>query len=104
MDDYFPKAAKAEAKLSRPVTQLTDARAEDWSERFREDPAQDRTKTSLLARSRRREGGLSRGPAPTGDNVVSIMDALKRSVAADKGKRQDKSMKPAGPGNRISSY
>ena len=28
--------------------------------------------------------------APTGGNVVSIMDALKRSVAADKGKGKSK--------------
>ena len=31
-DDYFPKAAKADAKLTRLVTELIDARTEDWSD------------------------------------------------------------------------
>ena len=37
---------------------------------------------------RRGKAAEPEAPEPTGDNVVSIMDALKRSVAADKGKRK----------------
>ena len=86
-DDYFPKAAKAEAKLTRLVTELIDARTEGWSERFLEDTVQEQMKKIVAGKKPRR--GKAEEPeatAPTGGNVVSIMDALKRSVAADKGK------------------
>ena len=90
-DDYFPKAAKAEAKLTRLVTELIDARTEGWSERFLEDTVQEQMKKIVAGKKPRR--GKAEEPeatAPTGGNVVSIMDALKRSVAADKGKVKGK--------------
>ena len=91
-DDYFPKAAKAEAKLTRLVTELIDARTEAWSERFLEDTVQEQMKKIVAGKKPRR--GKAEEPeatAPTGGNVVSIMDALKRSVAArqGQGKEQD---------------
>ena len=98
-DDYFPKAAKAEAKLTRLVTELIDARTEAWSERFLEDTVQEQMKKIVAGKKPRR--GKAEEPeatAPTGGNVVSIMDALKRSVAADKGKRQEQELNLAGRG------
>jgi DNA end-binding protein Ku len=86
-DDYVPKAAKAEAKLTRLVTALIGARTEGWSERLLEDTVQEQMKKIVAGKKPRR--GKAQEPeatAPTGDNVVSIMDALKQSVAADKGK------------------
>ena len=90
-DDYFPKAAKAEAKLTRLVTELIDTRTEAWSERFLEDTVQEQMKKIVTGKKPRR-GKVAEPEAtgPTGGNVVSIMDALKRSVAADKGKVKDK--------------
>ena len=94
-DDYFPKAAKAEAKLTRLVTELIDARTEGWSERFLEDTVQEQMKKIVAGKKPRR--GKAEEPeatAPTGGNVVSIMDALKRSVAADKGKGKEQDLNP----------
>ena len=84
-DDYFPKAA--EAKLTRLVTELIYPRTEAWSERFLEDTVQKQMKKIVAGKKPRRgKAEEQEATAPTGGNVVSIMDALKRSVAADKGK------------------
>ena len=90
-DDYVPKAAKAEAKLTRLVTELIDRRTEAWSDRFLEDTVQQQMK-KIVAGKKPRRGKVEEpeATAPTGGNVVSIMDALKRSVAGDKGKGRSK--------------
>jgi DNA end-binding protein Ku len=86
-DDYFPKTAKAEAKLTRLVTELIDARTEGWSERFLEDTVQEQMKKIVAGKKPRRgKADEPEATATTGGNVVSIMDALKRSVAGEKGK------------------
>ena len=59
-DDYFPKAAKAEAKLTRLVTELIDARTEGWSERFVEDTVQEQMKKIVAGKKPRRGKGRSR--------------------------------------------
>ena len=71
-DDFFPKAAKAEAKLTRLVTELIDARTEVWSERFVEETVQEEIKKIVAGKKPRR--GKATEPesaAPTSDNVVS---------------------------------
>lgn len=90
-DDYFPQAAKVEAKLTRLVTEFIDAHTETWSDRFLEDTVQERMKKILAGKKpRRRKAAESDAMSPTDGNVVSIMEALKRSVAADKDKRDGK--------------
>jgi DNA end-binding protein Ku len=88
----FPEAAKPEAKLTRLVGELIDARTEDWSERFLADDVQERMR-KIIAGKKPRPGKAAEAesPAPTGGNVVSIMDALKRSLAADKPNTKRKS-------------
>jgi DNA end-binding protein Ku len=86
-EDYFPHEARAEAKLTRLVTQLIEARTEAWSERFVKDPVQDRMKKIIAGKKPATPKAAEEAPEPVGDNVVSIMDALKRSVAAEKRKR-----------------
>jgi len=79
--DYFPKPAKTEAKLTRLVGEVIEAGTEPWSERFLEDTVQERMKKVIAGKEPRAPRRKSEGPPPTGDNVVSIMDALKRSLA-----------------------
>ena len=71
------------------MTQLIDARTVAWSDRFLEDEVQERMK-KIIAGKKPRRGKKAEAEVeaePTGGNVVSIMDALKRSVAAEKRKR-----------------
>ena len=103
-DDYFPKAGEGRGEATRLVTELIDARTESWSDRFVEDTVQEQMK-KIVAGKEAAAAGRRQEPeahAPTGGNVVSIMDALKRSVAArqGQGKKQDlnRSRRPASPG------
>jgi DNA end-binding protein Ku len=73
-DDYFPKAAKAEAKLTRLVTELIDSRTEAWSESFVEDTMQEQMKKIVAGKKPPGKAAEEESPAPTGGNVVSIMD------------------------------
>ena len=63
------------------------ARIEGWSERFVADTVQDRMKKIIAGKKPAKAKAPEEAPEPAGDNVVSIMDALKRSVAAEKRKR-----------------
>jgi DNA end-binding protein Ku len=77
--------AKADPKLTRLLARLIDARTAAWSDDLVEDPVQDELEKIIAAKKKsgKRAAKPKRDeePAPTGDNVVSIMDALKRSVA-----------------------
>jgi DNA end-binding protein Ku len=82
-----PAPGKADAKLTRRVGKLIEALTVDWSDDLVSDPVQD----NLAKLITRKAGGRKpagekhhEAPPPSGDNVVSIMDALKRSLAADK--------------------
>jgi DNA end-binding protein Ku len=83
--------AKADAKLTRLVTRLIDERTTDWSDDLVDDPVQEKLEKIIAAKKKgQRRAAKARkedAPAPTGDNVVSIMDALKRSLAASKNAR-----------------
>ena len=92
-DEYLPKPAKPAAKLTRLVTALIDERTEPWSERYLEDTVQEQMK-KIVAGKQPRKGKAKEpeSPAPTGGNVVSIMEALKRSLGDEKargGKKKD---------------
>jgi DNA end-binding protein Ku len=87
-DDYFAaiETEKPDAELMGLVTKLIDARTRKWSADLAHDPVQDRL-LDIIA-SKKRKGGRRAPPepepeAPPAGNVVNIMDALRRSLAAE---------------------
>ncbi len=83
------KGDAPEPGLKTLLTRLIDARTKPWSADFVADPVQ----AGLLDLIARKQKGRKRAPkaappAPaTASNVVDIMDALKRSLAAERGKK-----------------
>lgn len=97
-EEYFSgiDAGKPDAGALKLVGRLIDERTADWDPAMVADPVRKRLKAIVAARARkqkpaspRRRGGEDE-PGATPDNVVSIMDALRRSVEAEKkgGKRR----------------
>ncbi|MCO5156763.1 MAG: Ku protein [Aquamicrobium sp.] len=90
-EDYFGglDRAKPDAGALKLIGRLIDERTTDWDPAMVADPVQKRLKAIIAARKRRqkpaprRRGGEDE-PVATLDNVVSIMDALRRSVEAEK--------------------
>lgn len=80
--------AKADAKLTRLVTKLIDERTAEWSDDLVDDPVQEKLEKIIASKKkgakRPAKAASEEAPAPTEGNVVSIMDALKRSIAAGK--------------------
>lgn len=91
-EDYFADIddARPAAKALKLVGKLIDERKSDWSASMVEDPVQKRLKSIIAAKKRKREPAASRKqakggePRDTPDNVVSIMDALRKSIDAEK--------------------
>ncbi|RST87482.1 Ku protein [Aquibium carbonis] len=89
-DDYFEDVedAKPEARVVKLVKALIDERTKDWDPSMVEDPVQARLLDIIEAKRKKRKPAKTRAPAeeppPTPDNVVSIMDALRRSVEQEK--------------------
>jgi DNA end-binding protein Ku len=82
-----PAPGKADAKLTRLVGKLIEARTEAWSDELVSDPVQENLAKLIAGRTGKRKAAATKdedAPPPSGNNVVSIMDALKRSFAADK--------------------
>jgi len=95
-EDYFADIdeSRPDAKALRLVGNLIDERTGDWSPSMVEDPVQKRLKSIIAAKKRKQKPAPSRRkakdeqPRDTPDNVVSIMDALRKSVEAErKGKK-----------------
>jgi DNA end-binding protein Ku len=88
--DYFAgiEAQKPDPALMRLVKRLIDERKQSWSPEMATDPVQEKLLDLISARKKGRKPGTKPAakPPPTG-NVVSIMDALKRSLAAEKKQR-----------------
>lgn len=91
-EDYFADIddTKPDAKALRLVGKLIEERVADWSPEMVEDPVQKRLK-SIIAAKKRKQTPSSRSRPKKGeekkdtpDNVVSIMDALRKSVQAEK--------------------
>jgi DNA end-binding protein Ku len=98
-EDYFAgiDETKPEPKVMRLVGSLIDERTRDWSPGMVSDPVQKRLKAIIAAKKRKQKVAPAKGedaaaPAPdeTPDNVVSIMEALRKSLAADKTSRTRK--------------
>lgn len=89
-DDYFADAdkEKPEAKLVRLVKTLIEEKTKPWSPAMANDPVEANLKKLIASRRKKKPAKLKAAPqkeaVPTGDNVVSIMDALRRSLDADK--------------------
>lgn len=92
-EDYFSgvEKAKPEAKLLRLVKSLIAERTKPWSPDMARDPVEAKLKTIIAARKRKKPAkqtaARDREPAAAeSGNVVSIMDALRRSLASEKKK------------------
>lgn len=91
-EDYFSgiDMTKPDAKALKLVGKLIEERTTDWTPAMAADPVQKRLKAIIAAKKRKQKPTESRGrardeqPRDTPDNVVSIMDALRRSVEAEK--------------------
>ncbi|SHJ78044.1 DNA end-binding protein Ku [Aureimonas altamirensis DSM 21988] len=93
--DYFTGIGKpkADAALSKMMLKLVDARTTDWDPAMVEDPVQDKLKDLIESRRKKRKSKpgsrkQKASPAPeAAGNVISIMDALRKSLD-DKGKKR----------------
>ena len=90
-EDYFADIdpAKPDSKALRLVGKLIDERTSAWTPSMVKDPVQKRLKAIIAAKKRKQKPTASRirrgqEPRDTPDNVVSIMDALRKSVEAEK--------------------
>lgn len=77
-----------DAKLMTLVKKLIDERTRPWDPALVDDPVQDRMKEIIAAKQKKKRPVRSAKAKPEPDaapagNVVSIMDALRRSLAAD---------------------
>lgn len=93
--DYFEDVdtGKPDAKLMRLVKTLIDERTKDWDPAMAEDPVQQRL-VEIIDAKRKKKPAKAKAkeaePESTPDNVVSIMDALRRSVDSEKKGRKSK--------------
>ena len=83
-----PAPAKADPKMTRLVAKLISARKVQWSPDLVSDPVQENLGKIIAAKASqaKKRSPKARTPPPkaTDGNVVSIMDALKKSLAAGK--------------------
>jgi DNA end-binding protein Ku len=88
-EEYFAgiDAGKPDAAALKLVGRLIDERTAKWEPSMVADPVQKRLKAIIAARKRKQGKPASAArqkDADTPGNVVSIMDALRRSVEAEK--------------------
>ena len=93
-DQYFAdvKDEKVEPQLKSLVTKLIEERTKEWDPSIVRDPVQDALKDIIA--SKKKQGGKPPArkktePEPA-SNVVNIMDALKKSIAAETAKKPKK--------------
>lgn len=88
--DYFAGLGdeKPEKRALALVRTLIEERTKDWDPKMADDPVQDRLLDIIAAKKkgRKRPAKAKASPASSG-NVVNIMDALRRSIKAEGGKR-----------------
>jgi len=93
--DYFDaiKQHKVDRTLLKLVKELIDKRTQPWDERMVRDPVQERLLDIISAKQKGRKKP-SKKRAPEDDtasgNVVSIMDALRKSIASETGRSKRK--------------
>ena len=83
-------AKKPEPKLVSLVQKLIDERAKPWDESMVSDPVQENLKGIIASKQKKRKTKPAKRKAEeegdTPDNVVNIMDALKKSLSQEKKK------------------
>jgi DNA end-binding protein Ku len=87
--DYLPPKAEAkpERKLVGLLNKLIEERTRDWSPDLVRDPVQKQLKDIIAAKQGGKRRKAKAKPEPQSDNVISIMDALKKSLGPAAGKR-----------------
>lgn len=80
--DYFAGIEKAEpeADLRPLMDKLIRTRTKDWSADLAKDPVQDELLAIIKAKQKGRKPAKAAAHQPTAGNVVSIMDALRKSL------------------------
>lgn len=88
-DDYFGRLGKAkpEAKLERLVEDLIEKRSRPWDPKLLNDPVQNHLCAIITAKRKGRKPNKAKPEAEPErpGNVVSIMDALRRSLESREG-------------------
>jgi DNA end-binding protein Ku len=86
--DYFSRleAPKPETEALKLVARLIESRTSDWDPALVQDPVQDRLQDLILAKQKGHKRAAKPKANMTADtgNAVSVIDALKRSIAAEK--------------------
>ena len=88
--DYFAGLGdeKPEKRALALVRTLIEERTKDWDPKMADDPVQDRLLDIIAAKKKgRKRPAKAKAPPPSSGNVVNIMDALRRSIKAEGGKR-----------------
>lgn len=87
-DESFPREdEKPDPAALKLITELVAARTKDWDPAMLRDPVQEDLRKLINARKRRRSAAKAppaQADEPAGGKVVSITEALKRSLAAEK--------------------
>ncbi|KRD95940.1 Ku protein [Bosea sp. Root381] len=80
--DYFAGIGKAEpeADMRTLMEKLIAKRTKEWSPDLAQDPVQDQLLALIEAKRKGRKPRKKAAPPASGDNVVSIMDALRKSL------------------------
>jgi len=78
---------KPAATLMTLVRRLIDERTKPWNAKMVQDPVQDQLLEIIAAKKKgRKRPAKVKTAGPAAGNVVSILDALKKSIAAEKGR------------------
>jgi DNA end-binding protein Ku len=82
---YFEaiKDQKLDQKLLAMVSTLIDERTKDWDPSLMHDPVQEQLVELIEAKKKQQPLPKAKAAAPPSSNVVSIMDALRKSIAAE---------------------
>lgn len=87
-DSYFEGIGeeKADSEMMPLVQQLIKKQTKDWSPKMVADPVQERLLDIIAAKKKtlKRPAKTKTAPSAPPSNVVNIMDALRKSVAAEK--------------------
>lgn len=73
-------AQKLDPELKRMVAALIDQRTKPWSPDMVRDPVQEKLRDIIRAKDKGTKPAKAKAPLQEPDNVVSIMDALRRSL------------------------
>src|SRR5690606_20937404 len=88
-EHYFgdKKDAKVDPKLMSLVTRLIEERSSPWDPAMVRDPVQERLLDIIAAKKKGRKPAKPKKTAEKSGNVVSIMDALRRSLESESGSK-----------------